>query len=269
MITFDYNNIHFDKESPSQLLYSNAQLSPSLYEIFMKKTLIALYCLGLLQGCNLDLNSDSSDQNLSFNYDFESGAQGWIAGFSDYPSDYKDLSIYELASGVMALPADTSKHGFYLAGHNRSDDLFMFIKTKVTGLQASSRYIASVKIDLLSDKGEDCFGIGGSPGSSVYIKFGFADVEPKQAEYYMNIDKGNQLAGGTNANTLGDIVVKGEECEIGRFLPKVIASTSENHLELTSNADGSIWLFVGSDSGFEGLTQLYYDNITITLTPAS
>lgn len=234
----------------------------------MKQTLIALCCFGLLQGCNSDINFNTPDQAITFNYDFESGAQGWTAGFSDYPSDADDLSIYELASGVMALPADTSKHAFYIAGHNRSDDLFMFIKTKVTGLQASTPYIASIKIDMLSNKGEDCFGIGGSPGSSVYMKFGFADVEPQQADYYLNVDKGNQQPGGANANTLGDIVVSGEECEIDGFKAKVISSTNENHLELTSDADGSIWLFVGSDSGFEGLTQLYYDKLSITMTPA-
>lgn len=30
---------------------------------------------------------------------------------------------------------------------------------------------------------------------------------------------------------------------------------------------GSGWLIVGTDSGFEGLTRLYYDRISFTLTP--
>lgn len=30
---------------------------------------------------------------------------------------------------------------------------------------------------------------------------------------------------------------------------------------------GNAWLIVGADSGFEGLTRLYYDRITYTLTP--
>ncbi|WP_340678341.1 hypothetical protein [Paraglaciecola sp.] len=232
----------------------------------MNKKLLALCCFGLLQGCNSDTNSP--DQTLVFNYNFESGAQGWAAGFSDYPSDYHDLSIYELASGVMSLPGDATKHGFYLAGHNRSDDLFMFIKTKVTGLQASTRYVANVKIDLLSNKGESCYGIGGSPGSSVYIKYGYGEIEPKQADYYLNVDKGNQVASGANAKTIGNIVIAGKPCEIGQFLSKEISSTNENQQKFTSNADGSVWLFVGSDSGFEGFTQLYYNKLSFTLTPA-
>lgn len=30
---------------------------------------------------------------------------------------------------------------------------------------------------------------------------------------------------------------------------------------------GGAWLIVGTDSGFEGLTRLYYDRISFTLTP--
>lgn len=234
----------------------------------MKKSIIALCCLGLIQGCNSDVNINLPDEPLTFNSDFETGAQGWVAGFSDYPSDYEDLSIYELASGVMSLPEDTTKHAFYLAGHNRSDDLFMFIKTKATGLQASTRYVANINIALLSSAGDNCFGIGGSPGNSVFVKFGFAEIEPQQADYYLNVDKGNQAVGGANAHVLGNIAVAGAECESETFSTKVIESTNDNQLAFTSNADGSIWFFVGTDSGHEGMTKLYYDNLSITLTPA-
>jgi hypothetical protein len=248
------------------LLYSD--ISFDQHETFMKNPLIALCCLGLLQGCNLESNTNSPTQPISFNYDFETGNQGWTAGFSDYPSDYDDLSIYELASGIKSLPDDQSKHAFYIAGHNRSDDLFMYLKTKVSGLQASTRYIANIKIDMLSREGDDCSGIGGSPGGSVYVKFGVADIEPKQDAYYLNVDKGNQLAGGTNAHTLGNVAIPGKSCESNEFEAKVIPSTTENQLAFTSNADGSIWLFVGSDSGYEGFTELYYNNLTFTMTLA-
>jgi len=233
----------------------------------MKKTFIALCCFSLLQGCNLDLNSDDSNQAYVFDYNFESGNQGWTAGFSDYPSDYEDLSIYELSSGVTMLPATTSKHGFHIAGHNRSDDLFMFIKTRVTGLQASSRYSANIKVSFLSAAGDQCFGIGGSPGSSVYVKFGFGETEPKQADYYLSLDKGNQASSGANANIIGDVAIAGKSCESENFVAKTLTTTSTTELKLSTNADGSIWLFIGTDSAYEGYTKLYYDQITITLAP--
>ena len=37
---------------------------------------------------------------------------------------------------------------------------------------------------------------------------------------------------------------------------------------VTSNEDGSIWVIIGSDSGFEGSTTVYYDSIDIRLVEA-
>jgi hypothetical protein len=37
--------------------------------------------------------------------------------------------------------------------------------------------------------------------------------------------------------------------------------------EVTADETGAIWFIVGTDSGFEGLTTLYYDAISITLAP--
>jgi hypothetical protein len=33
-------------------------------------------------------------------------------------------------------------------------------------------------------------------------------------------------------------------------------------------SDGSLWIAIGTDSGFEGITTLYYDRIAVTLTPS-
>ena len=38
-------------------------------------------------------------------------------------------------------------------------------------------------------------------------------------------------------------------------------------LQVSSDADGKIWLIVGTDSGFEGLTALYYTRISYSQTP--
>jgi len=64
------------------------------------------------------------------------------------------------------------------------------------------------------------------------------------------------------------VAIAGKSCESENFAPKTLSTTSTSELKLTTNADGSIWVFVGSDSGYEGYTKLFYDNITITFTPA-
>ena len=35
--------------------------------------------------------------------------------------------------------------------------------------------------------------------------------------------------------------------------------------EVTADEDGVLWFIAGTDSGFEGLTTLYYDTITVVL----
>ncbi|WP_438864763.1 hypothetical protein [Neptunicella sp.] len=231
----------------------------------MKNTLLALCGISLLTACNSDDNIFTHEPQ-TIHFDFETGKQGWEAAYSDYPSD--DADTFELSSGILTLPDDSSQNGFFMGGTNRSDDLFMFIKSRFIGLQGSARYIAKVSIDLISNAGDNCFGAGGAPGESVYVKFGFGETEPKQSDYYLNVDKGNQSTDGTNAHVVGNVVVPGLACEGGDFGAKTISTTSETQLEFTSNADGSIWLFVGTDSGYEGRTEVYYDNISITVQPA-
>jgi hypothetical protein len=55
--------------------------------------------------------------------------------------------------------------------------------------------------------------------------------------------------------------------DLGTFAGEEYALMNLNNQELsfrvTSDADGSIWVIIGSDSGFEGATTLYYDAIEI------
>ena len=78
----------------------------------------------------------------------------------------------------------------------------------------------------------------------------------------MNIDKGNQSTGGGSMGGLGNVAhpeVEGQEYRI-----KTLDSLG---LPLSVDADdeGRIWLVVGTDSGFEGLTRLYYARISYAL----
>ena len=158
----------------------------------MKYVSFAL-CLALfgLSGCNIDL---IPEEGRAFNYDFNAGAQGWTAGFSDYPAD--NAASYQLQSGIKALPQNSGKSGFFVSGMNRSDDLFMFLKRQFSGLEPSTKYYARVRLSFLSNAGVSCMGVGGAPGESVYLKFGYGDKEPKQEGYYLNLDKGRHTTTG-------------------------------------------------------------------------
>ena len=108
-----------------------------------------------------DTVRDGAEVDLA--YDFEGGAEGWVVGFADLPVDH-DQSIFELDYGHRPLPDGLDGSSIYVRGHNRSDDLFMFLKKQVGGLRPNTSYAVAVSIDLATNVPAGLVGIGGSPG---------------------------------------------------------------------------------------------------------
>jgi hypothetical protein len=230
------------------------------------KLLIAPAFLLLLSG--LACEDDPSPGSVSLAYDFAQGAQGWVAGFVDYP--VSGGAEYELDSGYRTMPApfDTSE-ALYISGHNRSDDLFMYYRVQANGLRPDTEYRITFSVEILTNAPMNCPGVGGAPGESVYLKAGASTAEPKPIDmkgtYRLSVDKGNQAAGGENALVLGN-VANSYPCDLSvPWDPKSLAL--ETPLRVRTDAAGSLWLFMGSDSGYEGLTSLYYTRFTATLHP--
>ena len=205
-------------------------------------------------------------RRFEFEFTFENDSEGWTAGFADLPVDY-DPSIYELESSRRALPDGLEGSGIYIQGHNRSDDLFMYLKRQVEGLEPSATYTISASIDLAANVPSGMVGIGGSPGESVFVKAGASKEEPvakpgSNNHLRMNIDKGNQSRSGLAMGVIGDVAnpdVVDDEYQV-----KTLASGLQ-FLNVETDSEGRAWLIVGTDSGFEGLTTLYYDRISFTL----
>lgn len=211
-----------------------------------------------------------SGMQWDVNDSFEQGLNGWESGFADLPGE-GDISHFELDSERRELPNGLKGHGIYIQGQNRSDDLFMYLTKKVTGLAPNVKYNLRYQIDLATNVPPGLLGIGGSPDQSVFVKVGAAEEKPlavKAEDGYLrlNIDKGNQSQGGNAMVVVGNLANErvGDD---GKFAPKTI-STEEIRFQATSNAQGELWLIVGTDSGFEGLTQLYWDRIRVALRAA-
>jgi len=217
-------------------------------------------------------------QVIALDYDFHHGALGWTADFADYPpSTDPDGSLYDLFAGLRFMPRKLTrlpKRGFYIQGHNRSDDLYMFLKRRLSagdGIVAGQTYRIEYVITLASNAPSGCGGIGGPPGESVFLKAGASSIEPLavlQSNGYlrMNVDKGNQSQGGTAASVAGNIA-NGVPCEQALpYYPFAIIQRIHQHpTNVTANKGGELWLLVGTDSGFEGLTRLYYQSIRVKL----
>jgi hypothetical protein len=206
--------------------------------------------------------------------DFRNGALGWQAGFSDYSTLTEP--VMELESGVRTLPPELNVPGtgFFIQSHNRSDDVFMFLKKKLTradGIRPNQMYEVSFEIRVASNAGgTECGGIGGAPGFSVYLKAGASPVEPLSVlqsdnHYRMNVDIGVQSQSGANASVMSTIENGSNDCR-GDAPFRSLLRAHRHPVPVMSNEAGEIWLLVGTDSGFEGLTRLYYQSITARLT---
>ena len=204
--------------------------------------------------------------SAEFSFNFENDVEGWTVGFADLPVNH-DQSIYDLDSGHRRLPDGLEGSGVYLQGHNRSDDLFMFLKRQVDGLRPNAAYAVSASLDLATNVPTAAFGIGGSPGESVYVKAGASTIEPVAVEgddghLRMNVDKGNQSTGGKAAIVLGN--VSHPDVMQGEYRIKTLDNAGRP-LTVNADSDGRVWLLVGTDSGFEGLSAFYYARISYTL----
>jgi heat shock protein HslJ len=209
------------------------------------------------------------EDGIEFTYTFDDGDEGWVTGFADLPADY-DPAIYELDSEWTELPDGLDGYGIYMQGHNRSDDLFMFLKRQVEGLEPGTTYQATFQLILASDVPPGLAGIGGSPGESVYVKVGATTEEPLIVEddagwLRMNIDKGNQASEGEDMINIGDMANPNLTPDTAGSYELMEQNSVGREFEVTADEDGVVWFIAGTDSGFEGLTSVYYDEITVVL----
>ncbi|HEX5703849.1 MAG TPA: hypothetical protein VFX97_11660 [Pyrinomonadaceae bacterium] len=220
-------------------------------------------------------------QPVTKSFDFRNGTVGWQAGFSDYPPATDQNDLYELRAEIKNLPPElgVSGTGYYIQGDNHSDDLFMFLKRRLDrndGIVAGQTYQITFTIVFASNAQSGCGGVGGSPGESVYLKAGGSPAEPKTLFakptvfpwLRMNVDKSDQAQSGIAASVTGNIA-NGQPCNINQR-PYVSIQRTHQHTSLVNaNSRGELWLLVGTDSGFEAITGLYYQQIHVSLVPVN
>jgi hypothetical protein len=212
--------------------------------------------------------------SIRLEFDFRQGAQGWEAGFAEYGREMEGMM---LEGEVRSLPSELGINGtgYYLQGMNHSDDLFMFLKRRLgtdDGVVPGQEYRIMFTIVFASDAPSGAVGIGGPPGESVYLKAGASTVEPEvyldsdTGYYVINVDKGPGNSGNGAAASVVGHIANGLSAEED---PRYISLERQHEHEYTVNAsqDGELWLMVGTDSGFEGLTGIYYESIAVTSIP--
>ena len=210
---------------------------------------------------------------VALSFDFTRDAQGWDANFAEYSLATEEDS-FAFASGLRTVPANVGGQGFLLGADNRSDDLLMYLWTTADGLRPGQRYRVDAEITFATDVPPGCVGIGGSPGDSVYIRAGANDepVERRLTDsfYAVNIDHGGQSQSGDEAVVIGDFVqteVTGDACDKSIPYSRKTLSIGADGPVLTADAQGRLYPFMATDSGFEGRTEIYWLTGEFVFTP--
>ena len=206
-------------------------------------------------------------------FDFAASDHGFVAGFADYPSRDFDPALYDLVTDRRARPANLGgAPALFIGGSNRSDDLFMFWKKRITGLPPNTAVRLTMEIEFASKYAEGLIGIGGGPGEGVIVKVGAVPFEPQAVIdprsdnwWRMNLDKGNQSVGGADMSVVGHVCKPDDGTE--NYVP-LVRGQHGAAITATTASDGSLWLVFGSDSGFEGRTELYYSRLTVWIDTA-
>jgi hypothetical protein len=220
----------------------------------------------LAAGCASD-DEEGGFQILTYNYDFNNSHFDWQGGFADYPTS-GDTTSYELQYRYTHTPS-SARNSLMISGNNHSDDLFMYIKKKIEGLSPDTEYTMTLEVEFASEAREGTVGIGGAPGESVYLKVGAVPIEPKTLQladqFVMNIDKGHQSESGDDMIKIGDIAVPADTdgfvLTTRSNSPYDGNSSFHQPIMVRSNNEGELWLIVGTDSGYEGTTTIYYTKV--------
>lgn len=206
----------------------------------------------------------AKETTAGLTFDFNQNDGGFTPIFSDYPNEQGVEEFYELHSGHEEVPIAEAGKGLFLSGNNHSDDLFMGYYKDLSGLVPETEYQFTVRFQLATNVENDMIGIGGAPGESVFVKCGVASKEPENSldslnHFCLNIDKGSQSTSGSDMIVVGNLakeeINRPGEYEFNEIETKVIARTDEA---------GTAYLVIGTDSGFEGVTSFYLDDISVS-----
>jgi hypothetical protein len=237
----------------------------------VRLSILVVYFLSGLTACSLD-DENPKTSIYSHSFDFSGINPGWTHGFSDYPAGPDDSARFELKYAYTNLPSNLgNKSAFMLSGNNQNGDLFMFLKTKLSGLEPHLTYTLTINIDLASSakSGSSNNSTYGPPGESVYVKVGATATEPKSVieggKFIMNIDKGNGAEGGEDMVVIGNIAVPAEG---SGYSIKTLNNSYSSPIKVSASSKGELWIIVGTDATINGVTTLYYSKINVVLSRA-
>lgn len=234
--------------------------APGDQENMNRLLILAFIFLTALSACN-----KSKPSKLDYSFNFKTGNEGWQAFFSDYPVGAE--TAFELESDVTNLPSplDNSIRALMITGNNHSDDLLSFIYRKFDGLEPDKTYEVTFDVQLASNAPTNSIGIGGSPDLAFGVGgMATAPVNTPDSDNWYRPNFTSALQSKESNDVLHVAGTIGVGDDASDFV-LVNRNNNTSPVMITANNKGELWLMMGTDSGFEGTTTLYYTSIKIKL----
>lgn len=226
----------------------------------IQNILFLLVILGGIYSCKSDEKLNGA---ITVNSEFNSGLQGWVGQFANYSQSVIDTN-FKMVFKQTKLPfeIDSRKSGLLFGCINLEGNMFMFTKRKMWGLIPNATYKVTFDLNIGSNYSSET---ANTPGPDTYIKVGATSIEPTviltNKVYALNIDKGKLNESGVDMRVLGNITTPTTENSY-----KIISKNNHaDPISAVANEKGEIWLIVGADCGYKGLTSLYISKITTSI----
>ncbi len=218
----------------------------------------------------IDIEIDASPNDTHL-FDFATGPHGWMPAFCDYPVGEEDA--HELLAGSSRLPdpLDQSRRALVISGNNVGEDLFMYYRRKIGGLEPGRDYLISFTLEIAADAPSGCIDACGKYPGGPALLAGASQEEPEPIKvegwHRFPLEKGRPAWDEQTVALLGQASAGHMDCsdnapyEIRRF------RTGIRRVKATASPTGELWLFFGTDSRVPETTKLYYTRLTLGLTP--
>lgn len=228
-------------------------------------TALAFSCMG---DPVAEIHEKEQDYDYAFSF-AENEKQHWKTGYASYPVG-KEAGFAPEYSYTLT-PEETGKKNpsIRISGQNHGNGLFMYLYRKIEGLEPETLYQLSYTVELASNAPRNSVGNGGSPGASVYLKAGALSHQPHKIQemvenvfyWQPDFDKGLQEEPGKDMISLGNIGT-----DLPEFKYSMIKRTGSNQHSVTTSKNGELWVLVGTDSGYKGVTTLYITSVKVKAT---
>ena len=223
------------------------------------------YLLGITLCLAISCKKHHEQGILRYVSDFSKNTDGWQAFYSDYHAGQEEF--YELSFERVGLPEplDHSIKALQISGNNHSDDLLSMVYRKFEGLRPNKQYSVYVEVELASNVPSNWFGVGGSPDLSLgagALAYAPASTLDEEGLYRPNFSSAIQShVSNETFKILGTISV-GDDATHYALISR---DNKDKPILATANEQGELWILIGTDSGFEGITTLYYKTIKVDL----